>query len=164
MDYVFAAALLGGLAVAAEWVLRGEDRGGTAYVVDGDTLALNGEHIRIEGIDAPELHQDCARANGRLWPCGEVAREAMADLVAGGEVTCSSSARDDYDRPLAHCRVGGRDLGAQMVAKGYAIAFRSGEYRGEEAEAKREKRGIWDGSFQRPVEFRAEHPRTDRPR
>lgn len=163
LDYLLAAALLGALAAAAEWMLR-EEMAGTARAIDGDTLVLDGAHVRIQGIDAPELHQECAREDGRPWPCGAAARRAMADLVAKGAVACAWSGRDDYDRPLARCLAGGRDLGAQMVRGGYALSFRGGAYDDEEAEARRERRGIWAGTFQRPAEYRAAHPRAGGPR
>jgi endonuclease YncB( thermonuclease family) len=35
------------------------DVSGPATVVDGDTLVVAGEHVRLQGIDAPEMHQTC---------------------------------------------------------------------------------------------------------
>jgi endonuclease YncB( thermonuclease family) len=43
---------------------------GLASVIDGDTIAVAGERVRLEGIDAPELHQDCT-AYGQQWAVGE---------------------------------------------------------------------------------------------
>ena len=46
---------------------------GTARAVDGDTLDLSGERVRLIGIDAPELDQSCQR-DGQGWACGDWAR------------------------------------------------------------------------------------------
>ncbi|NWM64748.1 hypothetical protein GY649_24610, partial [Escherichia coli] len=32
---------------------------GKAYVIDGDTVVVTGQHVRLKGIDAPELAQRC---------------------------------------------------------------------------------------------------------
>ncbi|MFG1360305.1 thermonuclease family protein [Xanthobacter pseudotagetidis] len=155
LDVVFAVLLLAGLAVLAEWLLR-EDVSGAARAADGDTLVLNGEHVRLKGMDAPELAQTCTR-DGRDWPCGREAKAALAAALKKGEVACTFSERDDYDRPLAHCAVAGADLGALLVRQGLAVAF--GAYHAKEAEARAARRGMWAGTFQRPAAYRAGHRR-----
>ena len=35
------------------------DLAGAARVVDGDTLEVKGEKLRLQGIDAPEMAQTC---------------------------------------------------------------------------------------------------------
>lgn len=152
---IFALLLLAALAVAADLLLRA-DVSGSARAVDGDTLILEGEHVRLKGMDAPELAQTCTR-DGKAWPCGKEARRALAAALRNGEVRCTFSARDDYDRPLAHCAVAGEDLGALMVRQGLALAY--GGYGAEEAQARAAGRGLWAGGFERPAQYRAEHPR-----
>ncbi len=46
-----------------------ETLSGPARVVDGDTLFVAGERIRLHGIDAPEKDQTCS-IDGRDWACG----------------------------------------------------------------------------------------------
>ena len=43
---------------------------GRASVLDGDTIEIRGERIRLFGIDAPESRQMCANANGQSYRCG----------------------------------------------------------------------------------------------
>jgi endonuclease YncB( thermonuclease family) len=38
---------------------------GKAWVIDGDTINISGTHIRLEGIDAPELDQPCTDSKGK---------------------------------------------------------------------------------------------------
>jgi endonuclease YncB( thermonuclease family) len=36
------------------------DVAGPARVIDGDTIVINGEHVRLQGVDAPEADQTCS--------------------------------------------------------------------------------------------------------
>jgi len=133
-------------------------------VVDGDSLRTSDGDIRILNIDAPELHQTCRDEKGREWSCGREARKRMVALIAGGDVVCTSSARDKYGRTLATCKAKGvDDLGAAMVRDGWAINFggENGPYVALEDEARAAKRGIWRGTFTQPRTWRDAHPRTD---
>lgn len=127
---------------------------GRFVAVDGDTLLLNGERLRLEGIDAPELGQTC-RVAGRAIACGEAARQRLAQWAEKGALSCSGGERDRYDRLLVRCKVGDADVNAAMVREGRAVAY--GDYGREEAEAKNLQVGLWAGVFQRPDEWRREH-------
>ncbi len=133
---------------------------GQARVVDGDTLVIAGEKLRLHGIDAPELDQPCA-LNGAVWACGDWARDELAARVRGREVTCEAQARDRYKRLLVTCRVGQTDLAQSLVRDGVAFAYRrySTAYVPDEAEARRAGRGLWAGEVALPESFR--HPEPD---
>jgi endonuclease YncB( thermonuclease family) len=135
---------------------------GTARVVDGDTLDIGEVRIRLEGIDAPETKQTCQRRWVGSWHCGGAATLALEQLVAGQTVRCERRGVDKYGRTLAVCFVAGRDINAQMVRQGYAWAFvkYSTSYVGEEAAAKAEGLGIWQGEAQPPWEYRHKHWET----
>lgn len=90
-------------------------------VVDGDTLRINGQRIRLYGIDAPELDQTCADG----WPAGEMARRSLAGIVTTRPVTCHYVKTDIYRRSVAVCRVDGEDLGAALIRSGMGIAYRT---------------------------------------
>lgn len=130
---------------------------GQARASDGDSFRLGEARIRLLGLDAPELAQQCDGADGRPWACGRVARDRLAELLSRGVVQCRPEDTDQYDRLLATCTVAGDDLGAVMVADGLAIS--SGRYWTEEANARQGRIGIWAGGFDTPRDWRDEHAR-----
>jgi endonuclease YncB( thermonuclease family) len=134
--------------------------------IDGDTLkAGNGAEYRIFGIDAPELHQTCAEANGKSWLCGRAAKAKLTTLIKGGNVNCEARATDRFGRIVAVCSAEGMpDLGEAMVRDGYAIDLggaAGNPYAQAQAEAEAAKRGIWRGTFERPSDWRQANPRSD---
>ncbi|WP_163266935.1 thermonuclease family protein [Chelativorans alearense] len=153
-DWALALAILALLALAAARIDRVATRqvAGAVTLADGDSLTLAGERIRLRGIDAPELSQECSR-NGHAYACGRRARQALAELIGGRAVSCEGWERDRYGRLLARCAAGGRDLGKAMVESGWAISY--GDYHGVEAEARGARRGLWAGTFQTPQDWRA---------
>lgn len=125
-------------------------------MVDGDTLDLAGQRIRLEGIDAPETAQTCTTASGAIWPCGRAAAKALQAMVAGLDVVCDSRGLDKYGRVLGICYAEGRDINAAMVKAGLAWAFvkYSVTYVAEEASARAAKAGVWQGPSEAPWDFR----------
>jgi len=99
---------------------------GKPRVIDGDTLEIAGERIRLHGIDAPENGQECI-GGGKRWHCGMEAASALAFKIARNWVTCQGEDRDRYGRVLAVCYaggVGGPELDAWPVSEGWALAYR----------------------------------------
>ena len=131
------------------------DIAGIASVIDGDTLEVYGQRIRLHGIDAPESRQLC-RLDGKPWQCGKDAANALADKIARRLVTCEDLGRDRYKRIIGRCTVAGEDMGAWMVQQGLALAYRrySLDYVDEEADARAARRGIWASQFVKPWEWR----------
>jgi endonuclease YncB( thermonuclease family) len=131
---------------------------GIAQVIDGDSLLIAGERVRLIGLDAPESDQDCER-HGELWSCGADATAALEGLVLGRMVTCDVKGRDPDDRALAVCLVDGTDIGHEMVKQGLAITYGSdAAYYTEEVDAIGAQRGIWAGEFVRPYQWREGEP------
>ena len=128
---------------------------GRASVIDGDTLEIQGTRIRLHGIDAPEKGQSCT-VRGRRSRCGRLATRALADRIGGRSITCEPKDRDRYNRVVAVCRSGGDDLNAWMVAEGWAVAYRrySTDYVPQEERASGSKRGVWQGEFIAPWDWR----------
>lgn len=133
---------------------------GQARVIDGDTLDVAGQRVRLFGIDAPERAQPCDR-NGQVWACGVWARAVLADRLQGTTVSCEVQDRDRYGRWVAICHVGGIDLGQALVTAGAARAYLrySERYAGDEIAATAAGRGIWAGHMQTPEAYR--HPAAD---
>ncbi|MEQ1769796.1 MAG: thermonuclease family protein [Devosia sp.] len=125
---------------------------GNATASDGDSFHMNGERIRLLGIDAPELDQTCTDRNGASWRCGEDARRMLSSLLGRGDTTCEPDGRDKYGRILAHCASARGDIGHQMVEAGLAVSFY--EYKAEEETARRARNGVWQGKFERPQDWR----------
>ncbi len=131
------------------------DVAGVASVIDGDTLEIHGQRIRLDGVDAPERRQLC-RLDGKPWQGGKDAANALAEKIARRPVTCEDLGRDRYKRIIARCTVAGEDLEKWMVANGWALAYRrySLDYVDQEAEAQAARRGIWASEFVKPWEWR----------
>lgn len=123
-------------------------------IVDGDTLWVDGEKIRLLGIDAPEIDQTCGEGKA-AWACGKWSARVLADIAAGG-VTCRGTDHDRYGRVLATCHAGLKDVAEAMVAAGAAAAYvrYSDAYADIEAFARAKEAGIWGGAMQVPQDFR----------
>ena len=129
---------------------------GQSSVIDGDTIEVRGERIRLFGIDAPESAQMCVTMAGGNWPCGRRASFALADHIGVRNVTCTKRGTDRWSRTIATCRVQNGDIQAWMVANGWALAFvrYSRTYASSQAQARQTKAGMWAGSFQAPWDWR----------
>lgn len=130
---------------------------GRARVVDGDTLDIAGQRVRLEGIDAPEINQSCVGNSERQWLAGRAAAAALSRWVRGHAVTCRRTGYDVYGRALANCRAGDRDLNAAMIEGGLAWAFRkySRTYVREERRAREARLGVWAHTCQTAWDYRA---------
>ena len=139
--------------VAARWA--GESISGTASVVDGDTIIVQGRRVELFGIDAPEIKQTC-RKGGMAWPCGEDAADYLRNLFADDWVACDQRDRDRLGRIVSVCRIQDRDINADLVRQGWALAHRdpSTDYVAVEEAAKDAGAGIWSGRFIPPSEWR----------
>ena len=108
--------LLSGGALADDFV-------GQASVVDGDTLEIHGNRIRLWGIDAPESNQLCRGEDSLQYRCGAQAANDLDAFIARRPVNCSPLSLDPYDRTVATCSVEGTDLGEWLVRKGLALEW-----------------------------------------
>lgn len=108
---------------------------GRCHVIDGDTIVIQKTHIRLAGIDAPELDH----------PWGKKAKFAMVAMCKGKVITAEVLPEVSYDRFVAKCTLpNGDDLSAELVRQGLALdwkKFSGGKYRHLEPEGVRKK--LW---------------------
>lgn len=146
---------------------------GTPTVIDGRTLTIDARRFVLFGIEVPEPGQVCERF-ARAYPCGNVARTALMDLVAGVKVTCRPvtgkraelvSGQDLEGATVALCRATSVDLSWNMVHTGWALAapgFAHRYYAAIEAAASKRGSGLWKGRFTKPWIWRAAQARLRR--
>lgn len=120
---------------------RQADIADTASVIDGDTIEIHGQRIRLSGFDAPERGARCGAIN-----VYQKASLALADMIGMHTVTCFSQGTDRYGRIVATCSVKGVDLGHELVRKGWARdwpQYSQRAYAEDEVSARANARGIW---------------------
>ncbi len=131
---------------------------GQILVTDGDTIRNKGEKIRLEGIDAPEINQQCITKN-KFWNCGEQASNALKKLIENKpnkKFNCDEISIDKYGRQLSTCFFDEININKWMVENGWALAYRyySNQYIESENKARLLKRGMWQGEFVYPWDWR----------
>ena len=143
------------MVLSISYSVAAEDITGKPVIVDGDSIKIAGERIRLHGIDAPEKRQACHR-DEEEYACGTEATVALSALISGQRVACRSVDRDRYGRTVAKCYLGEIDINEQMVRQGWAVAYRkySMDYVAAEDAARAEKSGLWAGQFMLPWEWR----------
>lgn len=126
-------------------------------VLDGDSLILNGREIRLSGIDAPEYKQMCEDRHHRKYDCGQEAKQYLTALTSGRRLECRRIETDRYKREVAVCLADGEELNREMVLAGWAVAYDryTQDYVQAEQDARKAKRGLWQGKFMKPELFRA---------
>jgi len=91
------------------------------YIIDGDTIVIAREHIRIANIDAPETRHAKCDAELRL---GLAAKHRLEILLAAGDIETHlaypNRPRDRYGRTLATVTVDGEDVGEILISEGLA--------------------------------------------
>jgi endonuclease YncB( thermonuclease family) len=120
-------------------------------VADGDTitiLQIDGEKriprkVRILGIDAPETKQ----------PFGTRAKQTMSTLAFGKHGFADCSTVDRYGRDVCKVTVDQRDVGLELISKGFAWHFKRyqrsqlladrASYAEAEDNARNVKVGLW---------------------
>ena len=131
-------------------------------VIDGDSIEMNKEKIRLFGIDAPEIKQICHDKNNKPYACGHVSKKFLRfyiDKYSGYKIYCYYSERDKYQRIIGDCYVGEnsiKSINRTMVSNGRAVAYLrySEKYLDAQEIAKSKKRGLWAGNFDMPEDWR----------
>lgn len=101
--------------------------GGTNCVVDGDTIWMAGQNIRIADIDTPETHDYRCPEEKAL---GDRATQRLHQLVNSGTVTLQPIGDrdvDGYGRKLRIVSVNGTSVGDTLVSEGLARYYEGGK-------------------------------------
>lgn len=125
---------------------------GAGNAVEGDLIMVNASAVRLYGIDAPDPGQTCKSLRGKEYDCSRIATEILKRMVGSNTVTCQLIDSAGSREPVGICSVNGVDLGAAMVARGWAFAYRmlTAKYASTEAYAQSRKRGMWGGRIEYP--------------
>ena len=140
---------------------------GIPKIIDGDTVHIKNFKFRLEGIDAPEIRQQCKKEFLKIssligftfykdYSCGKVSKEKLIKKINGSEIKCVFATKDRYKRYIATCFKGNTNLNQWMVKNGFAIAYKrySKKYVLDEDFAKENKLGLWKGKFMSPEKWR----------
>jgi endonuclease YncB( thermonuclease family) len=140
------------------------DVSGPVCVENGGVISVNGRRhsgtcvdgtvVRLYGVKAPPLDQDCQIGGDEVWRCGLASAAALLQAVQGQQVECRGNSIDNKGRLLAICFVAGRSLNQFMVEMGWAGADKavSTMFVDFEAEARATKRGLWSSNYRPQVD------------
>ena len=99
-----------------------EELAGTVTAVrDGDTIEVEGQPIRIQGLHAPETNTEAGREAERF----------VVTMLSGRPITCFLSGEETFDRKVGVCFANGQDIAARVIAAGLGLdcpAFSGGRY------------------------------------
>jgi succinoglycan biosynthesis protein ExoI len=152
---LFAAAMRTARAALASFLLiqsaeASEAIVGYAFVIDGDTIEIEGERIQLNGVDAPEEWQVCLDETGTDYRCGKVSASALDMFLSASRPTrCEFVGRDRYGRFIGTCfRADGKGVNRWLVETGNAVereTYGSGLYASAQQMARSMGVGIWRG-------------------
>jgi len=95
-------------------------------IVDGDTIWLNGQNLRMEGYDTPEPYTDICGGRAEV-ALAHRASARLRELLNANAFTVSTGGLDNTGRrTLATIRIGGRDVGDILFAEGLARKWPNG--------------------------------------
>lgn len=144
-------------ALFAATALAASETAEVRHVLDGDTVILrDGRHLRLLGINAPELGKDGAPDQ----PLAVRARDRLTQLVQHQRVTLifEQERQDHYGRQLAHLLLRGNSIEEILLREGLAWAIaippnigRLSENLAAEKEARAAKRGVWGEAAYAPT-------------
>jgi endonuclease YncB( thermonuclease family) len=138
------------------------DISGVPKIREADQIAIGNTRIRLSGIDAPSVDQLCLNTKGDRWTCGVAARDELIKHTDNKSWTCHLGQSDRRGHVMARCEVGGEDIQKWLVRSGWALAYKrfSHDYDADEAHARDQKAGMWQGAFIAPWDWRVRNKKT----
>lgn len=117
--YIFAAVLCAASLAQAKPARDPNDK--TVYVIDGDTISIGSEVIRLKGFDAPELFSPGCTLE---YTHALAAKKFLVNLMSVPWVTIvRTKFKDKYGRTLGDVLVDGKSVSEIMISKGYAVPY-----------------------------------------
>ena len=144
------------LVVSLAWPAVAQEHSGIPRVVDGNTIIINFQNIRLYGIEAPNAEQLC-EIDGESWLCGWEATNALAHIVGRHWVSCRQNRLNEGGVVGATCFAGNvLNINAWMVRNGWATAQNQTNTRFLQLEilARQEQIGIWRTKYKNTEHLR----------
>ena len=144
------------LFLSLAWSAVAQEHSGIPRVVDGNTIIINFQIIRLHGIEAPNAEQLC-EIDGESWLCGWEATNALAHIVGRHWVSCQQQGLDEEGIVDAICFAGNvLNINAWMVRNGWATAQNQTNTRFLQLEilARQEQIGIWRTKYKNTEHLR----------
>lgn len=116
-------------------------------VIDGDTIIVNNETIRLVGINAPEIEHKEYDKKGECF--GEESKEFLTKEIKGKFVFIDRKGEDKYGRTLGFVYLGFRNVNLDMVKNGYAFVYEYEDFEDKkdfydaEKISRQEKLNLW---------------------
>lgn len=110
-------------------------------VIDGDTVVVRGQKIRLVGLDAPELKQKSLEGIA----IGKFSQRYLAKKILGKKVHVYYQEQDKYQRILGRIILNGEDINRDLLFSGYAVTYwnQNLDYQKVSFQAKLQAKGIW---------------------
>jgi endonuclease YncB( thermonuclease family) len=88
----------------------------------------SGIMVDLAGVVPTLADETCRDAAGTEWPCGARARTAFRSFVRGRAMACDLPEEITEKRYVVPCSIGKQDVGAWLVAQGWARAAPGSDY------------------------------------
>lgn len=98
--------------------------------------------IAIGGVEEVPVDERCSY-QGNDWDCGMYARTAFRSFIRGRAITCDLPPEAPKETVVDGCHIGTQDVGAWLVANGWARAAPDGPYVDAGKQALEAGRGIF---------------------
>ena len=131
---------------------------GEGHVISGSVLLVNGLFVKLLGIEAPDPQQTCANRYGAGYYCGQEAIIWLQNWLNERPVRCHvlGDVINQWATGICFVEEYKYDVAAVVVNAGWAVAYTKNTdvYVPYEQQAAENKRGLWQGSFYKPWDWR----------
>lgn len=140
-----------------------ESYSGIIVDVSNDHFKLNTHpnlKMRLFGAITCQKNQKAVAKSGSLvWPCGTVADSLFRTEFEGKVVNCFPKKYLSRLKLFVSCYFNSKDIAAELIKSGWAVAFRNNnilqepKYLKHENDARIQRKGLWNSYFQWPNQY-----------